>query len=84
MNYNTIKFEIFLSETLLLELKNSILKFLSEYDDNINFYFFEDFFKNCIKLEFLCNKDYAFEIISIIKNFSKDKKVEFNIIPIIN
>lgn len=84
MNYNTIKFEIFLSETPLLELKNSISKFLSEYDDNVNYNFFKDFYKDCIKLEFLCNKEYAFEIISIIKNFSKDTKIEFNILPIIN
>jgi len=84
MNYNTIKFEIFLSEPLLLDLKNSIFKFLSEYDENVNYNFFKDFYKDCIKLEFLCNKEYAFEIISIIKNFSKDTKIEFNIIPIIN
>lgn len=84
MNYNTIKFEIYLSEHLLLDLKNSILKFLSEYDDNINFNFFKDYYKDCFKLEFLCNKDYAFEIISIIKNFSKEVKIQFNVLPIIN
>lgn len=84
MNYNRIKFEIYLNENLILTLKNSIERFLSEYESNTNFYFLRDHYKDSLKLEFSCSKDYAFEIISLIKNFSHDIKIDFNIFPIIN
>jgi len=84
MNYKKIKFEIYLKEDTISNLKNSIFNFLSEYENNINFYLFKGNDENSFKLEFSCSKDYAFEIISLIKNFSKDIKIDFNIFPIIN
>ncbi|ASW43027.1 hypothetical protein [Clostridium isatidis] len=92
MNYSKVKFEIYTSSYNLNSLKSSLKTLLIEFDKD--FYIYEtklhfddnENYKSCnsFKLEFICNKDLALEVITIIKKIINDKSPYFNIIPIIN
>jgi len=91
MNYSKIKFEVYTSSDKLKTLKYSLHRLLNEFDENFHIYEIKLYLEekenndsNSFKLEFVCNKDFALEVITVIKKVFTDKIPYFNIIPIIN
>ncbi|MBU5454061.1 hypothetical protein [Caproiciproducens sp. MSJ-32] len=92
MNYSKIKFEVYTSYDKLNILKNSLYPLLIEFDKDFHIYETKLRVKNeknqkednSVKLEFICNKDLALEVITTLKKVTNDKTPYYNIIPIIN